>query len=208
MCLCVCLSVFCAVLRFQGWRFANLRGVADQYAAGGFTVYIPSVINDGEEAHPDRVDEWRVGLAGWLERNSTARAGERAVALAKNLQEQGKHKRIAIIGFCYGAKGAIEAFKTGAVHAAILFHPSFFTEEDATALQNKGPILFQCSEKDQAFDPLRPTYEKILGEQKDVKFNTYPHTAHGFGSRPTGEEEIKQKDLAHKDACEWLKANL
>jgi len=189
-----------------GWRFANMRGVADQYAAGGFTVYIPSVINDGEDAHPDRIADWRADMQNWLQRNSTARAGERGVALAKAVAD--KHKRIAIIGFCYGAKGAIEAFKTEHLHACVLYHPTFFTLEDIPQLANKGPMLFQCAETDQAFDHLRKDFEEGLGKQADVKFNTYPGTTHGYASRPEGDNEKKQKDIAHNEAIQWLKANL
>jgi dienelactone hydrolase len=36
-----------------GWRFPNARAIADQYAAAGYSVFIPATIADSDVADPN-----------------------------------------------------------------------------------------------------------------------------------------------------------
>ena len=118
-----------------------------------------------------------------------------------------KYSAVACVGFCYGAKGTVDAMKSGDITTIVCFHPSRLEAADAPALKGKGKSLWQIPETDNRFDPIRAIFEKELSGEEGVKFNTYMGCTHGFGSRPHGENELAGKTQAHLDVIEWLGAN-
>lgn len=144
----------------------------------------------------------------WIQRNPTTDAVERATKVVQALREEKADGKIIAVGFCYGAKVAVELLKPRLVDHAVLFHPSFITPEDAPALRQVGrPMLFVCAERDQAFTPeLRATYEKELGGDSHVaEFVDSVDTDHGFAVRHTGQQAAKEAARVHPIAIEWMK---
>jgi len=190
------------------WRFANNRAITDQFAAAGYAVFMPRIINAGDEPDGATFDyaAWSKDAMAWLGRNPP----ERCVAtIAAVISEVAKtHARICVFGFCYGSKPATEAMKSGHAQAAVIYHPTFIAAEDAPQLKGKGAILFQCAETDQRFTPeLRAEFQRVLADDKRVHFHVYKGTTHGWSVRPTGEVEIAAAKQAHADTIEWLKTN-
>jgi len=188
------------------WGFPNTRAVADQYAAAGYSVYIARTIDKGDEPDLANFGEWFSKFGEWLQRNPVERACKIISDVVKEVGK--KHKSIAILGFCYGAKPAVESMKKQEVQAIVSFHASFVTAEDAPQLKGKGAMKFQCAENDERFTPeIRAEFQRVLAGEKNVDFHVYPGTSHGFGIRPTGEAEIAAHKQAHLDTIAWLKSN-
>jgi dienelactone hydrolase len=83
------------------WRFPNIRAIADQYAAAGYSVYIARTINEGDVPSGD-MGAWMAKFGEWLERNPVERATDIVRSVAKELSQ--KHAKIAVLGFCYGGQ--------------------------------------------------------------------------------------------------------
>jgi len=92
------------------------------------------------------------------------------------------------------------------VKAAVVFHPTFLTVDDAPTVKESGvPMLFCCAENDVLFTPpLRGAFEKELTGGKWT-FVEFPGTIHGFSARPEGETAIAEAKKAHARALEYFK---
>ncbi len=121
-------------------------------------------------------------------------AGETATRVAVQLAKE--YPSVQAVGFCYGARQVVDLVKQSPspLKAAVLYHPTFLTAEDAPAIQL--PILFNCAAREEIFTPeLRAKFEAELKRVPGCRFIDYPGTEHGFGARPEGE-------LAHKSSAE------
>jgi len=81
---------------------------------------------------------------------------------------------IGAVGFCWGGKLAIKALGEGIVKCAASPHPSFFTEEDAKAVQ--GPFALLPTKDD---GELLNIKEALNPDHKHV-YHYYPDMHHGF----------------------------
>ena len=110
--------------------------------------------------------------------------------------------------FSLGAKSSMELAKSKLVCAAVGFHCSFLTKEDAPLLAATGrPLLFNCAAVDNIFTPeLRGVFEAEL-KGKTGTFLDYEGTTHGFGARPEGAVEQTASLKAHKATMEFLKTH-
>jgi len=115
-----------------GWKFANTRLLADQYAAAGFTVYIPDV-HEGDSLDPDFLNTVEPPLPEREARSLTDKAAATAKtgatlgpwllrhreAVARPLIENFIDKvrympgtnKVGVQGFCWGGRYAILAGK-------------------------------------------------------------------------------------------------
>lgn len=181
-----------------GWRFPNARLVAEQYAAAGFTVLIPDYI--AEPADITKMPEFMAQFGEWLKRNPLSRDAEIAKAVAT--EAQSKYASVQAVGFCLGARPAVDLVAAGLVRAAVVFHPTFMQPADVDTIN--VPMQFNCASTDNLFTPeLRATFEAGL-KGKPVTFIDYPETSHGFGSRPEGASELAAFKQGHINAIKFF----
>lgn len=110
------------------------------------------------------------------------------------------------VGFCYGARMIVDALIASSLKAAVLFHPTFMTAEDASALRAVNtPVLFNCAASDHLFsDELKATFQSELATVAGAKFESYKETVHGFGVRPEGEVAQAESLRARGVTCDYF----
>lgn len=181
-----------------GWRFPNARAVSEQYAAAGFTVLIPDYI--AEPADINKMADFMANFGEWLKRNPLSR--DTAIAKAVATEAATKYSSVQAVGFCLGARPAVDLVAAGLVRAAVVFHPTFMQESDVATIG--VPMQFNCASTDNLFTPqLRAAFETGL-KDKPVTFIDYPDTTHGFGSRPEGAAELAAFKQGHINAIEFF----
>jgi len=122
------------------------------------------------------------------------------------LRSQGVEK-IGIIGFCWGAKQAIQAATDPAISAAVLLHPSFVGVPE---IQNaQCPVAILNANNDPPLAPLKEVLDtKPFGPECFLK--DYPDSAHGWtvrGDLSNAETARDVKD-AFDNTVSFLKKHL
>ncbi|KAM5569249.1 endo-1,3,1,4-beta-D-glucanase-like [Rosa sericea] len=190
-----------------GYEAPLLRKLADKVAAAGFFVVVPDFFYG--DAFPG--DAGPVGnssaLPIWLKTHLPIKASEAAKPLLEALKSKGV-SAIGAVGFCWGAKAAVEVAKyDDLLHAAVLCHPSFVTVDDFKAV--KVPISVLGAE----IDPISPPdvvkqFEEVLTERPEIKSHVkiFPKVQHGWTVRYNAEDEaaVKCAEEAHQDILDWF----
>ncbi|CAH2052917.1 unnamed protein product [Thlaspi arvense] len=114
---------------------------------------------------------------------------------------------IGAVGFCWGAKVAVELAKQELVEAAVLLHPSRVTVDDIKGV--KVPISVLGAELDQVSPPeLVKQFEDVLDTKPEVKsfVKIFPRVKHGWTVRYNVNDplEVEAAEEAHKDMLAWL----
>lgn len=131
-----------------GHKFNNVMLVADQLAKlGNFRVLIPDILEG------DPVPTTHGDLAPWLAKHNLERTKPIVDRFMKSLREEmGANLFIGVIGYCFGAKYAIQQIASdGYADNAAVAHPSFVTIEEVEAI--KKPLLISAAEVDELFPP-------------------------------------------------------
>jgi dienelactone hydrolase len=95
------------------------------------------------------------------------------------VQAQGA-KRIGFIGFCWGAKIALNALSDAHVSAAGLMHPSQLTAEEFGAVQ--GPVIVMPAQNDPDMAPLMESL-KSNAKAGDSEHHRFDEQQHGWTVR-------------------------
>ncbi len=101
------------------------------------------------------------------------------VAATSARLKAGGYKNISAIGFCWGAKMAVQALHDGYVNAVAGPHPSFLKESDFSH-GFKGPVCLLPSKDESKFDGIE---RAILSDPKFGKASIvhhFPKMGHGF----------------------------
>ncbi|ANB11542.1 protein AIM2 [Sugiyamaella lignohabitans] len=113
---------------------------------------------------------------------------------------------VATIGYCYGAKFAVQQIGNGKANVAAMAHPSLVSIEEIAAI--KAPLLIIGAEKDHVYnDELRKKTEDKLKEIKATYFTTTASgVSHGFALRgDLSSESVKfAKEKAFTDSLQWF----
>ncbi|MBK6320190.1 MAG: dienelactone hydrolase family protein [Dehalococcoidia bacterium] len=184
------------VIVIQEWwgLNANIKGIADRFAAEGFVALAPDMYHGVVASEPDEAGKLLMAL-------NIARAEQDlkgAVAYLKALTGG----PVGTVGFCMG--GALALFaacnSNGDVAACIDFyggHPMVKYNWDGLT----APLLGIWAEHDGFVNPNIPAYEAALKERgKAYEFITYPGTQHAFFNDEHPEPEYNP--AAAKDAWE------
>ncbi|KAH9765344.1 DLH domain-containing protein [Citrus sinensis] len=203
-----------------GYEAPNLRKLADKVAAAGFYVAVPDFF------HGDpNVDGGRP-LQEWIKDHGVDKGFEEAKPVIQALKCRGITATGAV-GFCWGAKVAVQLAKREFIQAAVLLHPSFVTVDDIKGVE--VPISVLGAEIDQFSPPaLVKEFEEALTAkseheiafcltsmygrhqisllQVDSFVKIFPKVAHGWSVRYNAEDEfaVKAAEEAHQNLLEWL----
>ncbi|KAI0826828.1 Alpha/Beta hydrolase protein [Trametes gibbosa] len=219
-----------------GWRFANTRLLADEYAARGFRVVVPDLFggwsvptwsldaHDPSNAHKSLLQRFILApaalflLVPFVLRNlprqvrtiTTVATALRAAAAAA------PHTKLGFVGFCWGGRFAITL--NALFDASVAAHPSLVRFPDELA-NVRRPFSLAVAADDANFDRARAEEtERILrgslparglGEG-DVEVVVYEGVQHGWTTRAnlTDERQRKARDDAVEQVVRWFEKYL
>lgn len=161
-----------------GHRYNNVLLVADAISKSGYKVLIPDILN-GDPLKPG--DDFQP----WLPKHTPEITAPIVDNFLKRVKEELKPTFLGGIGYCFGAKFAVQNLSiNGYLDAAAVAHPSFVSMEEVKAI--KRPIIISAAETDQVFAPeLRHQTEDELAKLEGVRYQVdlFSGVTHGFALR-------------------------
>ncbi|PWY88445.1 alpha/beta-hydrolase [Aspergillus heteromorphus CBS 117.55] len=122
-------------------------------------------------------------FAAWAPNHQTQHIDPIVESSLKYLKGELGVKKVAAVGYCFGAKYVARYLKDGQVDVGFNAHPSFVTHEELAAI--KGPLSIAAAEIDSIFTTqLRHESEDILIKTgQPWQINLYSGVSHGFAVR-------------------------
>ena len=166
---------------------ANMRGVADDYAARGVVAIVPDLfwrqepgvdLDPSNAADRDRATELMKGL-------DQPQAVEDALAAAAYLRKMdGGPARVGAVGYCLGGKLAFLMAARPGVDAAVSYYGVAIQASLDKAHELQAPLLLHIAGEDHLCPPeaqtrIRETFAPI----SDVTVMDYPGVGHAFARR-------------------------
>jgi dienelactone hydrolase len=184
-----------------GHKFNNLLLIADEFARQGYYVLIPDILN-GEDYVPSLGE-----LPEWLSRHGPDVTTPIVDGFLSQLTSEKRPEFVGIIGYCFGAKYAIQQLAKGKyATVGAIAHPSFVTMEEVAAIDK--PIIISAAEIDPIFpEELRHQTETKLREiGARYQLTLFSHVSHGFAVRhDTSDPIIKYAmDKTLADQIQWF----
>lgn len=168
-----------------GIKLNNCILVADQLSEGcKAKVYIPDILfNDPVESL-----DGSTNFQEWLARHPAEKVKELVEKFIKDIRKnEPEVKKIAVVGYCYGAKFAVQQISKidGQADICAIAHPSFVTMEELAQIDTKRPLLISAADNDMIFtDELRHQSVLKLKEINAVwQLDLFSGTTHGFAAR-------------------------
>ena len=221
-----------------GWKFENVRLLADNYAKAGFYCYIPDV-HEGDslpieflqsvepplkakeqEGYLDKAKETvdvMATLGPWLAKHREGVSEPIISGFVNAVKQIPGTNKVGAIGFYWGGRYAIlqaherKDGQVGGVDAAYACHPSL-RSIPADLLPVTKPTSVAVGEKDSLLD--MKSVEQLkdalekTGAPTEVK--VYDDQVHGFALRSdwSSDKDKKAMDDAEKQGIEWFKKYL
>ncbi|KAL2376458.1 hypothetical protein RJZ90_007500 [Blastomyces dermatitidis] len=187
----------------------NVKLVADDFAARGYLVVIPDLFH-GNALTMNQVMSG-IDIMAWLKDYTTEAVDPIAAATIKYVRETLSIKRVASVGYCFGAKYATRFMKEGGgIDVGYVAHPSFVAPEELRAI--KGPYAISAAETDTIFPSnLRHESEEILSKVGfPWQINLFSGVQHGFAVRGdlSNKEAKFAKEQAFIQAATWFDVHL
>jgi len=221
-----------------GWKFKNVRLLADQYAKAGFYSYIPDVHEgdslpieflqsvepplkkketDGLVEKTKETVDIMATLGPWLAKHREGVAEPIISGFINAVRIIPGTNKIGTIGFCWGGRYSIlqahgrKEGQIGGVDAAYACHPSLLSiPADITPVTK--PTSVAVGEKDSLLDLKSVDQIKEALEKTGVptEVRVYKDQVHGFALRSdwSSDEDKKAMDDAEKQGIEWFKKYL
>ncbi|KAK6373644.1 hypothetical protein LTS17_008137 [Exophiala oligosperma] len=207
-----------------GWKFKNVRLLADQYAdAGGFTCYIPDVHQGDslpieflqsvepplkkkeEEGMLDKAKETvdvMATLGPWLVKHRESVSEPLISGFVNTVRTIPGTEKIGAVGFCWGGRYAIlqahkrTAGQVGGVDAAYACHPSLLSiPSDIEAVA--VPLSLAVGEKDSLLDlkSVEQIRETLNKTGAPTEVKVYKDQIHGFALRSDWSSDEDKKAM-------------
>ncbi|AJO95673.1 BBF_HP2_G0000260.mRNA.1.CDS.1 [Saccharomyces cerevisiae] len=165
-----------------GNKFNNVLLTADKFASAGYMVFVPDILF-GDAISSDKP----IDRDAWFQRHSPEVTKKIVDGFMKLLKLEYDPKFIGVVGYCFGAKFAVQHISGdgGLANAAAIAHPSFVSIEEIEAIDSKKPILISAAEEDHIFPAnLRHlTEEKLKDNHATYQLDLFSGVAHGFAAR-------------------------
>ncbi|PCH44441.1 alpha/beta-hydrolase [Wolfiporia cocos MD-104 SS10] len=199
-----------------GVTLVNHQLLADDYARNGFKVVIPDILN-GDPAPEDALEpgsKW--DFMAWLGRHGMETVHPVLDKVIPALQASGVTK-IAVLGFCYGARPAFDLAYKGSVSVVVVSHPSLLqvpADLEKYLAVSKASLLINSCEVDQMFPPeAQAKADEILGGGKftpGYERTYWEGCVHGFSVRgDMSNPKVKAgKEGVFKATVEFLRKHL
>ncbi|XP_050240370.1 endo-1,3;1,4-beta-D-glucanase-like [Quercus robur] len=185
-----------------GYEAPKLRKLADKVAAAGFFVVVPDFFN-GDPFVPDDANR---PVQVWLKDHGTDKGFEEAKPVIEAVKSKGV-SAVGAAGFCWGGMVSVKLASSTDLHAAVLLHPGWITEDQINDV--KVPIAILGAENDDISPPeqLKQFGEKLSAKSEFDSFvKIFPGVAHGWTVRYNAEDEsaVKSAEEAHLDMLNWF----
>lgn len=162
-----------------GHKLNNTLLLADQFARNDYKVLIPDILkNDPFDPSVHKLESWFPGHSAEVTKPIV---DEFLTSLRK---EVGADAFIGVVGYCFGAKYAVQNIAADATaDAAAIAHPSLVTIEEIAAI--KKPVIISAAQTDLIFPPeLRHQTEATLVEiGARFQIDLFSGVSHGFAVR-------------------------
>jgi dienelactone hydrolase len=195
-----------------GWKFPNIRLLADHYAKEvNATVYVPDFF--GGERLPDQIfaeERWTdPALGAFMQRNSREIREPEVLACARELRA--KHPKLAAVGYCYGGWAV---FRLGAkehqpplVDCISTGHPSMLTKADID--QVGVPVQILAPEIDFLFTPELKlhAFQTLHTSSLPFDYQHFPGVEHASLVRGNDAKDGERKAMARAKnaAVAWIR---
>ncbi|KAF7713652.1 Dienelactone hydrolase family protein [Penicillium ucsense] len=189
--------------------FPNSQLLADEYAKSGYLTVIPDLFQ-GDAISTADMDSGKVDFGAWLPKHQPANVDPVVEAAIKYVRETLGVKKVAAVGYCFGAKYVTRFLKTNKVDVGFVAHPSFVTHEELGAIQ--GPYSIAAAETDSIFTTqLRhESEETLIKTGQPWQINLFGGVAHGFAVRGDLNVKVQKfaKEQAFYQAVAWFREYL
>jgi carboxymethylenebutenolidase len=181
---------------------SHIKGVADGYAADGYTVIAPSMFDRVQRGYDTGYsqEEIQAGIALMqkLDWKQTMLDVDAAVAQA------GKAGKVGIVGYCWGGTVAwLAAARTDGVACAAPYYgggmPNFIGDKP------RVPTLCHFGEKDQA--PTPEQAKQIIAAHPSITAHFYP-AGHGFNCDQRGSYDAASAKLARERTLAFFRQHI
>lgn len=193
-----------------GWKFPNIRLLADHYAKGiDATVYVPDFFG-GEVLDWDTIlsgDFTKLDLPNFMKRNGRHVREPEILQIARILRS--KFDRVCAIGFCYGGWAVFHLgsrqHQPALVDCMVAGHPSFLTQEDIDDV--RVPVQILAPEFDQMYtaELKLHTFHALPKLGLPFDYRHFPKVGHGCLIRGSRKLEGEQDAIiqGRKAAIHW-----
>ncbi|KAJ5935030.1 Dienelactone hydrolase [Penicillium verhagenii] len=189
--------------------FPNNQLLSDEFANNGYLTVLPDLFNGGQLGVDD-MSSGKVNIMEWLKDYQPAQVDPIVAATIKYMRETLGVKRIAAVGYCFGARYVTRFLKDGQINVGYHAHPTGTTHEDLAAIQ--GPLSISAAEIDSAFPAkLRHESEEILAKTgQEWQINLFSGVVHGFAVRADLSDSKQKwaKEQAFCQAVTWFNRHL
>ncbi|KAH9207410.1 putative dienelactone hydrolase [Leptodontidium sp. 2 PMI_412] len=200
-----------------GHKFVNAQLLADQYAENGYVVVVPDLFHgDPVPFNSDMatfsIPTWMQGAYGAKKVPHTPPNVDPIVqAGLDTLRQKHNCKKIALVGYCFGAKYAVRFLGSGQVDVGFIGHPAMVEKKELEGV--KRPLALAAAETDDIFPAnMRHDFEETLRKLEGVPYqiNLYSGVTHGFGVRcdPKVRAQRFAKESAFFQALQWFEEHL
>ncbi|KAL3231751.1 hypothetical protein RNJ44_00286 [Nakaseomyces bracarensis] len=187
-----------------GNRLNNILVTADQMAAKGYQVYIPDILFKDPVVSLDGSTDFNA----WLAAHPADKVQSLVTKYLTDLKKELSPKFVGVIGYCYGAKFAVQQInKTSPLaDCCAIAHPSFVSMDELAAIDK--PLLISAAEEDPIFPAeLRHQSEDKLKEIKArYQLDLFSGVSHGFAARGDISDPVVKyaKEKALLDQLHWF----
>ncbi|CEP61067.1 protein AIM2 LALA0_S02e05996g [Lachancea lanzarotensis] len=188
-----------------GLKIPNTKLVADQFANSGYLVYVPDILfGDGLTNLDGSTD-----LGAFLEKHRPEVTRPIVDGFVLPLKETLNPKFLGVIGYCFGAKYALDYIKKDSpiADAAAIAHPSRLEIEQFWAI-GQSPLLISAAQYDRSFNfETRHQVEKVLTEVRAIfKIDLFSKVSHGFAIRGDLNDPFVKfsKEQVFSDQLNWF----
>ena len=165
-----------------GNKFNNVLLTADKFADAGYKVFAPDILF-GDAIIPDKP----IDRDAWFQKHSPEVTKKIVDGFMKLLKLEYDPKFIGVVGYCFGAKFAVQHINMneGLANVAAIAHPSFVSIDEIEAIGNERPLLISAAEEDQIFpaNMRHLTEEKLKDIHAIYQLDLFSGVAHGFAAR-------------------------
>jgi dienelactone hydrolase len=172
-------KVIVIVTDVYGNKLNGVLLIADEFAANGYHVLIPDILNNDPLQEP--LSE---NFPTWFKSHGPDVTTPIVDGFLQKLRSEWNPKFVGGVGYCFGAKYVVLNLSSeGHLDAAAVAHPSFVTIEEVANI--KKPLLVSAAETDAIFPPeLRLQTESKLKEiGATYAINVFSNTTHGFACK-------------------------
>lgn len=189
-----------------GNKLNNTLLVADQLADAGYQVYIPDILFGDCLEKLDNT----VNFQEWMTKHNKVATKSVVDKFMENLRKEFSPKFVGVIGYCFGAKYAVQQVHKTDGHADVcaIAHPSFVELEEVEAIGKSKSILISAAESDVTFSAeLRHLTEASLSKLgMRYQIDLFSGVEHGFAVRgDTSNPVVKYaKEKVLSDQVYWF----